>query len=345
MLRFKNIVICILILILVGCASCDDSTTVVPQIEQEATSSIEHEEITLTEAVTEVNTEVNTEVTTEASIEQDAVFQDVLGLTLQEYEFPSMDGSTATLPLGEAIAALMMGKNRDECKQYAEFTGTNTAYKRLIDNAADIIIVYEQPDDAAEYRPDAKLESAAIGSDALVFMVNVQNPIESLTAQQVADIYSGKITNWSEVGGEDADITAYQRNATSGSQTLMAKLVMGDTPMMAARENYMKSGMSDIITAISEYDNGEYAIGYNVYYYVAAMIKDPNIKIIAIDGVNPSKDTIANGEYPFSNNFYAVIRKDSSENSPERRLFHWLQTVEGRALIDFEGYAPTINKD
>ena len=338
MLRFRILVFCLLILILVGCTNHDDNTVVVPQNEQETISSVMPERVKQTKA----QTEATTEATTEAPTEQDVAFKEVLGLTLHEYEFPSMDGSTATIPLGEAIAALMMGKNREECKQYTEFTGTNTAYKRLMDNAADIIVVYEQPDDAAEYKPDTILESAAIGSDALVFMVNVQNPIESLTAQQVVDIYSGKITNWSEVGGEDADIAAYQRNATSGSQTLMAKLVMGDTPMMASRENLIAYGMYDIITAISEYDNGVNAIGYNVHYYVAEMIKDPNIKIIAIDGVNPSKETIANGEYPFSNNFYAVIRMDSSENSPERRLFRWLQTVEGQALIDFEGYAPTI---
>jgi phosphate transport system substrate-binding protein len=265
---------------------------------------------------------------------------DVSGLSISENEFPRLDGSTSTIPLGEAIAAIMTGKDRAACKQYAKFTGTNEAYINLVNGDTDILVVYEMPDEAAAYIQEkgAELEIAPIGRDALVFIVNSQNPIDSLTTQQIIDIYSGKITNWQEVGGKDEAIAAYQRNDTSGSQTLMKKLVMNETPLMLPRENFIAWGMNEIITSVATYDNSHSAIGYNVYYYVTEMKKDPNIKILAVDGVEPNNKTIAGGEYPFVNDFYTVIRKSAKKNSTERLLFDWLQSDEGQMLIDAEGY-------
>ncbi|MCL2496813.1 MAG: substrate-binding domain-containing protein [Clostridiales bacterium] len=268
---------------------------------------------------------------------------DILGLSLDESKFPRVDGSTATIPLGEALAALMMNKDRAECKKYADFNGTNQAYINLANNEADILLVYEIPGDAAEITANRPFEEASIGRDGLVFIVNAQNPVDNLTSQQVVDIYSGTITNWREVGGDNAAIAAFQRNETSGSQTLMKKLVMNKTPLPPARENFIAWGMSEIITSIADYDNGRFAIGYNVYYYVAEMEKDPNIKVLSIDGVYPDNNTIASGKYPFVNDFYAVIRENAPKSSPERLLFRWLQTGEGQMLIDSQGYVSLKN--
>ena len=271
----------------------------------------------------------------------DESFPHVLGLKLSESEFPRLDGSTATIPLGEALSAIIMGKDRAECKEYAEFSGTNEAYKNLVDGNADLLLVYEMPDDSKKYISTnySKLETAPIGRDGLVFIINSNNSVENLTAQQIIDIYSGEITNWNEVGGEDAPIDAYQRNENSGSQTLMKKLVMKELPLMEPRENFIVWGMDDIITSVADYDNGHFAIGYNMYYYVEEMMKNPNIKALSVDGVYPGNDTIASGEYPFVNDFYAVIREQAPEkNSPEYLLYLWLQTNEGQRLISSQGY-------
>ncbi len=271
---------------------------------------------------------------------------DLAGLSFTEAEFPRLDGSTATIPLGEALAALMMGKNRAECAEYAKFSGTNEAYKKLVSGRASILLVYEMPDDASAYIQGyaAQLETAPIGRDALVFVVNARNPIDNLTTQQVIDIYSGKIRNWKDVGGADEEIAAYQRNAESGSQTLMQKLVMKNTPMMRARHNFVVTTMAYVAVAVAAYENGRSAIGYNVFYYLAEMQKDKNIKILSIDGVLPSKESIRSGKYPFVNDFYAVIRGSAAEDGPERLLFRWLQTAEGKALIDHENYVTSSER-
>jgi len=277
--------------------------------------------------------------------------RNVIGLTLSEDEFPRMDGSTATIPLGRAVAALMMDKSPDECDEYVEFGGTSSSYERLITGGTDILLVYEMPNSVDEFiqeiGTEAELEIAAIGRDALIFMVNAQNLVEKLTHEQIKGIYSGEITNWNEINDsfDDAEISAYQRNKTAGSQVLMEKLVMGGVPMISAPERLFIYGeMGGILSAVADYENGRYSIGYNVYYYAALMKNDPNIKLIAVDDVYPSKESITDETYPFVNDFYTIIRADAPQDSPERLLFRWFQTEEGRALVDHEGYAPLSEK-
>jgi hypothetical protein len=103
--------------------------------------------------------------------------------------------------------------------------------------------------------------------------------------------------------------------------------------------------MGGLVDMIASYDNGKNAIGYNVYYYVTQMKRDENIKLLSIDGAAPSPETIGSGEYPFVNDFYAVIRKDALENSPARLVFNWLQTADAKKLMAREGYVPIAAPD
>ena len=262
-------------------------------------------------------------------------------LVLTQAEFPRMDGSTATIPLGEAVAAVLMGISREEASQFAVFTGTDSAHRRLANREVDLLIVYGASQQTKDNLPEySQFKRAAIGSDALVFLVNVSNPVDSLTICQIRGIYTGEITNWSEVGGLDAPIAPFQRNATAGSQALMESLVMGDTPMMNPPEHFLHEGMGMMVTAVSNFDTGQNAIGYNVFYFVTEMLNDPNVKIIAVNGVAPEKSTIADGSYPLTNNFYAIIREeDALTASAAFLVFDWLQGIEGQTLIDLEGYA------
>jgi phosphate transport system substrate-binding protein len=266
-------------------------------------------------------------------------------LTLTAEEFPRMDGSTATIPLGEATAAVLMGISRAEAANFANFSGTAHSFSNLLFNTADLLIVYEP---AAQTRQTLQhgnpnidsLRMAPIGYDALVFIVNAANPVNSLTVEQVRDIYAGRITNWSEVGGEDAEIIPFQRNVTAGSHALMLSLVMGDTPFIDAPQHHLMGGMGMMLSAVADFDNGRHAIGYHVFYYVSEMMNNPDVKILDIEGVAPSQATISSGDYPLRNHFYAVIRGDEPADSPAERIFYWLQSPEGQALIYREGYAP-----
>ena len=116
-----------------------------------------------------------------------------------------------------------------------------------------------------------ELEMTAIGADALVFIASLENEVASLSQEQIEEIYSGNITNWSEVGGDDHAIIPYQRNKDSGSQTLFDKLIpLGDKLMDAPEETKIGS-MIGLLEAVADYDNSADALGYTVYYYLSNM--------------------------------------------------------------------------
>jgi len=267
-----------------------------------------------------------------------------LSLTLENY--PVIDGSTANLPLAYALAQHFLGMTLDEAESFVNFNTTDFAYMNLADGACDLVLAYEasvttiQWIEENEYY-DSEFDYYPIGRDALVFIVSQLNPVESLTAQQVADIYAGDITNWKEVGGEDKEIVAFQRPEMSGSQTMLKKLVMNGRPLMDAPTELVESEMGGLIEALDRYSNEANAIGYSVYYYANFMYAKPNLRFLSIDGVAPTNETIKSSEYPYINEFYAVVRKSEPADSPARQLAEWLSTADGKALMEQTGYVTT----
>lgn len=257
-------------------------------------------------------------------------------------EYPRVDGSTATLPLAVYMRAKITGEPIADCLRKTAFTMTGQSYLELAAGNTDLLVVYEAPDEIKLQLEETGAEfiQKPIGLDALVFLTNEGNPVDSLTQQQIIDIYTGQITNWSAVGGEDKPIVAYQRISNSGSQALMLKLVMKDVPMMPAPESLQPGMMGELLDDIAAYENTGNALGYSVYYYVRNMYAVPGIKLLAVDGFAPCAETIAAGQYPYINPFYAVIRADEPEDSPARLLFNWLTGTEGARAVQDAGYVP-----
>ena len=287
---------------------------------------------------TEASTDAPTEPATEATTEPANLF------TFTRENFPRMDGSTSMVPLGEAIASVLLGESRDAVSDLVQFNRTTQSFRNLMADYCDILIVGEPNAAVYDEMADAHFEAdiETIATDALVFVVNANNPVDNLTTEQVRKIYSGEITNWSEVGGDDAPIEAFQRNENAGSQALMLKLVMQDTPMMDAPETYIVSSMGGLMEAVKGYDNSANAIGYSVYYYANDMQMAQGLKILSIDGVAPSAETIRSGEYPHRNAYYCVIPAKAAADAPNRILYEWLMTEEGQRLVAAEGYVSTL---
>ena len=255
--------------------------------------------------------------------------------------FPRLDGSTATVPLGQAVAAVLLGESREGVGDLISFNKTSRAYYNLVDGDADLLIVAEGGEDSYGYRDEQgkTWRMEPIANETLVFFVNEDNPVESLTLDQVRKIYAGEITNWKEVGGSDAPIQAYQRPKGGGSQAIMDKEVMGDIPMMEpVNGEYVVSSMEGILSAVRAWDDRPEALGYTVYYYADDMGMADGLKLLNIDGVAPNDDTIRSGEYPIHTAYYAVMDAQTPEGSPAAILFDWLLSQEGQDLIAHEGY-------
>ena len=261
--------------------------------------------------------------------------------TFTPENMPRIDGSTATIPLIEAVYSVTLGITRDDAERMTIVSGTDNAYESLLWDNADILLVYSPSPHILQIAKDGgtELEMAAIGRDALVFLVNTANPVESLTPEQIVSIYSGEIRNWKDVGGDDVPISAFQRPYRSGSQTMMDELVMKGMPMMDAEAEYVIGQMGGLVNAVAMFDAARPAIGYNVYYFVSKMELNEHVRMLSVGGVEPSTESISDGSYPFVSDFYAVIRKDAPEGSPQRILYNWIQSPDGQNLIGHEGYA------
>ena len=253
---------------------------------------------------------------------------------------PRLDGSTATAPLAQAAAAVLLGESEEDVADLIDFSRTTESYRQLMQGNADLLIAAEPNAAVFDEMEEAgfEVQMEPLATDALVFMVNEDNPVDSLTTEQLRGIYSGEITNWSEVGGADLEIGPFQRNAESGSQVLMEKLVMDGTEMTEPPEGYMIASMVGLMDAVKEYDNSSNAIGYSVYYYAHDMQMAGGLKLLKIDGVAPEAATIRSGEYPFLNPYYVAMNAAEPEGSMTRVLYDWLLGPDGQKLVDMKGY-------
>ena len=263
-----------------------------------------------------------------------------LQLALEDY--PVMDGSTANLPMMAEILAEVGNIPLEEAEDLTKCSKTSQAWENITNGNADILLVYEAAEEtkAKVAASDVELEITPVGRDALVFINNENNPVESLTQQQLTDIYTGKITNWQELGGENQDIIAYQRKETSGSQSLFMKLLMQGQQPMEAPQTLKPAEMDMLIDELARYNNEGNALGYSVFYYAKYMYQQPGLRFLQVDGVAPSDETIADGSYPLLNEYYVVIRADEPADSPARQLRDWILSDEGKAALVKAGYIP-----
>ena len=261
-----------------------------------------------------------------------------------EDTYPRIDGSTATIPLSEAFKADALGKDIKDIS--VKHNTTHYAYENLIKGDADLILVTSPSDEELKMAEDAgiTLEVIPVVNEAFVFYTNINNPVKSLTLEQIQKIYTGEITNWSEVGGEDLPIKAYQREPNSGSQTGIEKLVMKGLKLAEAPTEDIIGDMYSIIGLVSDYDNGVNTIGYSYYYYATTMYNEMDkevaerIFLLGVNGVEPNNQTIKDGSYPIRTNYYIVINKAEPENGNVRKLVDYMLSERGQKVAESVGY-------
>lgn len=260
--------------------------------------------------------------------------------TLENY--PRVDASLAIHPLVDSIASNFLGVPEEELNYEYSKGRTSDVYKNLIDGKVDVIFAAEPSKDDYDYATSkgVELEVIPTTSSAFVFIVNAENPVESLTVDEIVKIYKGEITNWKEVGGEDMEIIPYQRPNGSGSQTAMISLVMKDQDLMIAPSIKVVAGMDELVDAVAEYDNSKNSLGYSYFYYINTMYKRDTIKMLGINGVKPTIETIKDGSYPIYTNGYIVTLKNIEKESNTAKWIEAVQSERGSKVIEVAGYVP-----
>ncbi|WP_342429466.1 substrate-binding domain-containing protein [Neobacillus sp. FSL H8-0543] len=256
-------------------------------------------------------------------------------------EMPVLDGAEAAFPVYSAFANAtyeniegVMG----EVKEVVTFTNTIYAYERLLSGEVDIYFGAEPSKEQLEMaeRAGKELVMTPIGKEAFVFFVNPDNKVDSLTVSEIREIYSGTITNWSALEGKNEKIIAFQRPKNSGSQTLLEK-IMGDTPIMKPLKEEVPEGMGGIIEQVADYRNYDNSIGFSFRFFATGMNANPDIKLLAINGVEPSPENIASGTYPFTASLYAISLKDNPKSTIDPFLA-WMKGQQGQEIIEKIGY-------
>lgn len=303
-------------------------------------------------------------------------------LNLITKKYPRVDGSTSTKPLEDIIVCHIYRiscswefSNRIEERHIdmtalswvlsayievpvgmlpqTEHNGTHQAYENLINGKTDFILVARLPseDELSDAKASGvKLDAQPVALDAFVMLAHADNPVNTISVEQIRGVYSGKIINWLQLGGVDFPVHAYQREENSGSQELLKSLVMGDIPTIVAPEMIVTtmSGPFNVINGDLGASNVGFSeqgdpngLGYSVYYYTW-FIMGPlqNVKILAVDGVRPTSQTIANRTYPLIADVYVVIRAGEPADSTSVLLRDWLLTKDGQSVVEENGYIP-----
>ncbi|SHM90921.1 PstS family phosphate ABC transporter substrate-binding protein [Gracilibacillus kekensis] len=253
-------------------------------------------------------------------------------------DLPQLDGATALYPVYAGFAQAVYPEktyNLDESEVIS--SQTSNAFKNVIHSDADIAFMAEPSEKQYEFADslNVDIELTPIGKEAFVFFVNKNNPVESLTIEQIQAIYSGEVTNWQDVGGNNEEIRAFQRPEGSGSQSALIRF-MDNRELMEPPADEIVSGMGGIIRETSNYQNHKNAIGFSFRFFSQEMVENGEIKHIAINGIEPTKENIQNEKYPVIAEFYAVTRSTTSENV--EKLINWIQTKQGQEIVDRTGY-------
>ena len=253
-------------------------------------------------------------------------------------ELPILDGATAAFPVYSAFIHALYPESTELGDGVFEYNNTVGGYRALAEKKTDIFFGAAPSKEQNEYAIECgtEFEYTQVAYEAFVFFVHKDNPIESLTSEQIRKIYSGEIKNWSEVGGKNEKIVPYQRNEGSGSQSMFLRFMGGVTPMEPDKDEEI-GGMGDIISKVADYRSVPSSIGFSFRYYVEGIIKNPDIKLIAVDGTAPTVENIKNGSYPIIAPVYAVTYK-GNDNPNVPLLLDWILSDEGQYIIEETGY-------
>ena len=251
---------------------------------------------------------------------------------------PIIDGATAAFPVYSAFVNAVYPNTTKLYDGVFKYNTTTSGYKALAERETDIFIGAGPSAKQIEYAQECgtAFEYTQLGWEAFVFFVHKDNPITSLTREQIKKIYTGEITNWKELGGNDEEIAAFQRDEGSGSQTMMLRFMAG-TPLVTPDTEKMVGFMGGMIERVASYKNQTSSIGYSFRYYLEGIVRHPDVKMIAIDGIAPTAENIKNNTYPIVTPVYAVTYKDNP--NPNVAIFvEWMLSEEGQYIIRESGY-------
>lgn len=230
---------------------------------------------------------------------------------------PHVDAAIAIQPLMNAYLKNFTGQTPEQLN--ISYGDSHTSIVKLAYGYADLVISTAPTDEEIKTANSkgVEFEITKVVNDGFVFFVNKDNPVESVNLDNLPKIYTGEITNWKDLGGNDAAITAFQYPEGSYSQNGLRTLVMKDQDIKipAIKSNPYDYYSYSYLDYIALYDNSPNALGYSSYHYANLMYKTDQNKYLAVNDVKPNYSTIHDESYPIINHYYIITRKgEQNEN-------------------------------
>ena len=246
-----------------------------------------------------------------------------------------IEGSTTVGPIADAFAETFKSTypNLDIT---VKKTGSGNGAAALVEGRCDIAIM-------SRFMKDKEFKAAVekgiypvvhvVAMDGVCVVVHPSNPVKGLSTEKIRDIYMGKITNWKELGGSDQAIVAVSRDTSSGTYETFEELIM-EKKDMASNVEYVNSNPQ----AHSRVSSTEGAIAY-----VGLGFLDRKVKAIEVDGVMPSRSTIASGTYPVARPLYLFTNGYPKLGSMTHKFCSFYLSETGQEIIEAKGFVPVTN--
>lgn len=265
-------------------------------------------------------------------------------IILSKNELPRLDAAANLQPLMTSVVRDFT-QDGSISDGFFNYSNTDSAYRKLINGEADIIFAPYPSDDILTMASAKGIEFDIIPivKEGLVFFVNNDNQVSSLSIDDIRQIYTGQVSNWSQLDGENIDIKAFQKTYNSITQNAMISLVMGELQILEPEKRvFYDKNLGEINDVIANYDNSKNAIGYSFYYDAKNIYDideriDNSVRLLEIDGIVPSYDTIHDESYPLKLNYYLV--KNKSNNYENVQIFvNALTSDRGKKVVKEAGY-------
>ena len=237
----------------------------------------------------------------------------------------STDGSTSMEKVIGALGESFMEANSGTTFTYNP-TGSGSGIQAVSEGRCDIGL------SSRALKDDEKasgLKETIVALDGIAIIVNPQNPVKDLSLEQIAKIYTGEITNWKDVGGEDAEIVRIGREAGSGTRDGFESIT--DTKDACQYRQELTS-TGDVITTVSQNPN---AIGYASL----AAIKD-SVKALTVNGVAPTEATVKDGTYLVQRPFVLVTKEGAALSETAQKFFDFATSADAASIISTAGAVP-----